>query len=33
MLEGQLEDARSGWQLIFVDKEDDWLLLGDDPWE
>ena len=32
-LEGQLEDAKSGWQLIFVDKENDWLLLGDDPWE
>lgn len=32
-LEGQLEHPRSGWQLIFVDKENDWLLLGDDPWE
>ena len=33
-LEGQLEDPlRSGWQLIFVDKENDALLLGDDPWE
>lgn len=32
-LEGQLEDVSSGWQLIFVDKENDWLLLGDDPWE
>lgn len=32
-LEGQLENPRSGWQLIFVDKENDWLLLGDDPWE
>nr|ARR29256.1 auxin response factor 6 [Ceratopteris pteridoides] len=32
-LEGQLEDVNSGWQLIFVDKENDWLLLGDDPWE
>ncbi|MCO5592234.1 hypothetical protein L7F22_046232 [Adiantum nelumboides] len=32
-LEGQLEDPSSGWQLIFMDKEDDWLLLGDDPWE
>lgn len=32
-LEGQLENPRSGWRLIFIDKEDDWLLLGDDPWE
>ncbi|XP_057868885.2 auxin response factor 6 isoform X4 [Cryptomeria japonica] len=33
-LEGQLEDPqRSGWQLVFVDKEKDILLLGDDPWE
>lgn len=32
-LEGQLEDQSSGWQLIFVDRENDWLLLGDDPWE
>lgn len=33
-LEGQLEDPyRSGWQLVFVDKENDVLLLGDDPWE
>nr|ARR29280.1 auxin response factor 6 [Cyrtomium guizhouense] len=32
-LQGQLEHPRSGWQLIFVDKENDWLLLGDDPWE
>jgi len=32
--EGQLEDPlRSGWQLVFVDKEKDALLLGDDPWE
>ena len=33
-LGGQLEDPlRSGWQLVFVDKEKDALLLGDDPWE
>ncbi|KAE8706759.1 Auxin response factor 17 [Hibiscus syriacus] len=33
-LEGQLEDPlRSGWQLVFVDKENDILLLGDDPWQ
>ncbi|KAE8696332.1 Auxin response factor 17 [Hibiscus syriacus] len=32
-LEGQLEDPlRSGWQLLFVDRENDVLLLGDDPW-
>ncbi|XP_068640755.1 auxin response factor 12-like isoform X2 [Aristolochia californica] len=33
-IEGQLEDPlRSGWQLVFVDREHDVLLLGDDPWE
>ncbi|XP_073526273.1 uncharacterized protein [Phyllobates terribilis] len=33
-LEGQLEDSmRSGWQLVFVDHENDILLLGDDPWQ
>ncbi|KAL6629883.1 hypothetical protein ACP70R_029648 [Stipagrostis hirtigluma subsp. patula] len=33
-LEGQLEDPmRSGWQLVFVDGEDDVLLVGDDPWQ
>eukprot|EP00252_Welwitschia_mirabilis_P016040 TRINITY_DN354_c0_g2_i1.p1 TRINITY_DN354_c0_g2~~TRINITY_DN354_c0_g2_i1.p1 ORF type:complete len:139 (+),score=26.28 TRINITY_DN354_c0_g2_i1:77-493(+) len=33
-LEGELEDPRrSGWQLVFVDKENDALLVGDDPWE
>ncbi|KAE8659614.1 Auxin response factor 17 [Hibiscus syriacus] len=32
-LEGHLEDPlRSGWQLVFVDRENDVLLLGDDPW-
>ncbi|CAH9113847.1 unnamed protein product [Cuscuta europaea] len=32
-LEGLLEDPlRSGWQLVFVDQENDVLLLGDDPW-
>ncbi|KAL0328987.1 UNVERIFIED_CONTAM: Auxin response factor 6 [Sesamum calycinum] len=24
---------RSGWQLVFVDRENDVLLLGDDPWQ
>ncbi|CAI9754468.1 unnamed protein product [Fraxinus pennsylvanica] len=33
-LEGVLEDPqRSGWQLVFVDRENDVLLLGDDPWQ
>ncbi|GFS33803.1 auxin response factor 8 [Actinidia rufa] len=33
-LKGLLEDPqRSGWQLVFVDRENDVLLLGDDPWE
>ncbi|KAJ0974277.1 hypothetical protein J5N97_016242 [Dioscorea zingiberensis] len=33
-IEGELEDPlRSGWQLVFVDRENDVLLLGDDPWE
>ncbi|KAI5589611.1 hypothetical protein BDE02_05G174400 [Populus trichocarpa] len=33
-LEGLLEDPqRSGWQLVFGDRENDVLLLGDDPWQ
>ncbi|VFQ70439.1 unnamed protein product [Cuscuta campestris] len=33
-LEGLLEDPeRSGWQLVFVDRENDVLLIGDDPWQ
>ncbi|XP_015579071.1 auxin response factor 8 [Ricinus communis] len=33
-IEGKLENPhRSGWQLVFVDRENDVLLLGDDPWE
>ncbi|XP_074580509.1 auxin response factor 12-like [Curcuma longa] len=33
-IEGLFEDPRrSGWQLVFVDRENDVLLLGDDPWE
>ncbi|KAL5745338.1 hypothetical protein ACOSP7_026484 [Xanthoceras sorbifolium] len=33
-IEGKLEDPRrSGWQLVFVDRENDVLLLGDDPWD
>jgi hypothetical protein len=33
-LENLLEDPeKSGWQIVFVDTENDTLLLGDDPWE
>ncbi|GLU10506.1 hypothetical protein SLE2022_273020 [Rubroshorea leprosula] len=33
-IEGQLEDrGRIGWKLVYVDHEDDVLLVGDDPWE
>ncbi|XP_042454179.1 auxin response factor 12-like isoform X2 [Zingiber officinale] len=33
-IEGLFENPhRSGWQLVFVDRENDVLLLGDDPWE
>lgn len=33
-LDSELEDpVRSGWQLVFVDHENDVLLLGDDPWQ
>jgi hypothetical protein len=34
-IEGQLEadPLRSGWQLVFVDRENDILLVGDDPWQ
>lgn len=29
-----MEDpSRSGWQLVFVDREEDVLLVGDDPWQ
>ncbi|XP_054802384.1 auxin response factor 6-like [Prosopis cineraria] len=33
-LEGELEEdpVRSGWQLVFVDRENDVLLIGDGPW-
>ncbi|XP_061347641.1 auxin response factor 19-like [Gastrolobium bilobum] len=32
--EGQLEDwQRIGWKLVYVDHENDVLLVGDDPWE
>ncbi|PKA52915.1 Auxin response factor 19 [Apostasia shenzhenica] len=33
-LEGQLEDRHKvGWKLVYVDHENDVLLVGDDPWE
>ncbi|XP_031503967.1 auxin response factor 19-like isoform X1 [Nymphaea colorata] len=33
-IEGQLEDPqRIGWKLVYVDHENDVLLVGDDPWE
>ncbi|GMI91311.1 indole-3-acetic acid inducible 24, AUXIN RESPONSE FACTOR 5, MONOPTEROS [Hibiscus trionum] len=33
-LKGLLEDPRgSGWKLVYVDYENDVLLVGDDPWE
>ncbi|XP_073010991.1 auxin response factor 16 isoform X2 [Typha latifolia] len=33
-LQGQLEDPyRTDWKLVYVDHENDILLVGDDPWE
>ncbi|XP_022729004.1 auxin response factor 19-like isoform X1 [Durio zibethinus] len=33
-IEGQLEDrGRIGWKLVYVDHENDVLLVGDDPWD
>nr|XP_043623178.1 auxin response factor 19-like [Erigeron canadensis] len=33
-IEGELEDRqRIGWKLVYVDHENDVLLVGDDPWE
>ncbi|KVH89876.1 Aux/IAA-ARF-dimerization [Cynara cardunculus var. scolymus] len=33
-IEGELEDGqRVGWKLVYVDHENDVLLVGDDPWE
>ena len=33
-LEGQLDDPISSeWKLVYVDYENDVLLVGDDPWE
>ncbi|GFZ10414.1 transcriptional factor B3 family protein [Actinidia rufa] len=31
-LEGLLNDRSSGWKLVYVDFENDVLLVGDDPW-
>lgn len=32
-LKGLLNDMGSGWKLVYVDFENDILLVGDDPWE
>ncbi|KAG8389895.1 hypothetical protein BUALT_Bualt01G0026500 [Buddleja alternifolia] len=32
-LEGLLNDSGSGWKLVYVDFENDVLLVGDDPWK
>ncbi|GFP90280.1 auxin response factor 5 [Phtheirospermum japonicum] len=32
-LEGLLNDLSSGWKLVYVDYENDVLVVGDDPWE
>lgn len=33
-IEGQLDDPqRTDWKLVYVDHENDILLVGDDPWE
>ncbi|KAL0391907.1 UNVERIFIED_CONTAM: Auxin response factor 5 [Sesamum radiatum] len=32
-LTGLLNDSGSGWKLVYVDFENDVLLVGDDPWE
>ena len=33
-IQGQLEDPyRTDWKLVYVDHENDILLVGDDPWE
>ncbi|KZV44107.1 auxin response factor 5 [Dorcoceras hygrometricum] len=32
-LKGLLNDMASGWKLVYVDFENDVLLVGDDPWE
>uniref|UniRef100_A0A803MEU5 Auxin response factor n=1 Tax=Chenopodium quinoa TaxID=63459 RepID=A0A803MEU5_CHEQI len=33
-IEGQMEDrGRVGWKLVYVDHENDVLLVGDDPWD
>lgn len=33
-IQGQLEDPyRTEWKLVYMDHENDILLVGDDPWE
>jgi len=32
-IEGQLDPQRTDWKLVYVDHENDILLVGDDPWE
>lgn len=33
-IQGQLEDPQTScWKLVYVDHENDILLVGDDPWE
>ncbi|KAI4330448.1 hypothetical protein MLD38_028738 [Melastoma candidum] len=33
-IEGQLEDPqRTDWKLVYMDHENDILLVGDDPWD
>lgn len=34
IMDDLMEDTpTSGWKIVFVDNENDTLLLGDDPWE
>ncbi|KAK7347897.1 hypothetical protein VNO80_22439 [Phaseolus coccineus] len=32
-IEGQLDPQRTDWKLVYVDHENDILLVGDDPWD
>lgn len=31
-MEGLLSIPDNGWQVVYTDKEDDMMLVGDDPW-
>lgn len=31
-MEGLLSNPDKGWQVVYTDKEDDMMLVGDDPW-